>query len=92
MGENRDAMELPQSTSSNFGGDMKFATKTQKSADGQAALALVAALIRGLVASGKLTDTEFHQIIADAQKLAPRQPNVGDQEAQEMIVSILSDR
>lgn len=71
---------------------MKFAKKTQKSADGQAALALVAALIRDMAASGKLTDAEARRIIAAARKLAPQQPNKGDEEALELITSILDEQ
>lgn len=71
---------------------MKFAKKTQKSADGQAALALVAALIGDMITSGKLTGDEARRIVAAAQKLAPRQPNAGDQEALELIASILDEQ
>jgi hypothetical protein len=71
---------------------LKFAKKTQKSADGQAALALVAALIRDMVASKMLPDAEARRIIAAARKLAPQQPNKGDEEALELIASILDER
>jgi hypothetical protein len=71
---------------------LKFAKKTQKSADGQAALALVAALMRDMVASGKLTDAEARRTIATARKLAPQQPNRGDEEALELIASILDEK
>jgi hypothetical protein len=69
---------------------MKFATKTPKSADGQAALALVASLIQWLEQSGQLIDKDKREIVARAQKLAPQQPNERDEEAQRLIASIVS--
>ncbi len=67
---------------------MKFATK-ELPANGQAALALVVALLESLENSGKLNPTDKRDIVAAAKKLAPQGAGRTDREVQEILTSLL---
>lgn len=68
---------------------MQFATQ-EFAANGQAALALVAALMEWLEKDATFTPKDRRDVIVRAQELAPRGAGRTDREAQAILASMLA--
>jgi hypothetical protein len=67
---------------------VKFAEKALGGSEGQAALALIVALLEHLKASGALTQIDVKAVIARAQQLSPAGVSTRDKEAQTILAEL----
>ena len=67
---------------------MKFAAKSLGGSNGQAAWAAVYGLMKVLRAKDLLSDDDIRQVISEAERVAPSQPNPTDTETKELLAEL----
>jgi hypothetical protein len=68
--------------------DIKFPVKSSRSADGQAAWAMMYGLLKVLQEKGVFIDSDLRNMVAYAESVAPSQPNAIDDEVREMLAAL----
>jgi hypothetical protein len=67
---------------------MKFAAQSMGGSNGQAAWSVVYGLMKVLRSKDLLSDDDIRQVVSEAERVAPSEPNIRNSEVKEMLAEL----